>query len=237
MADQRPESDAQAAPAQRGDSPSPVADQGAAQLPRTAASPSSADAPAPNEVAQAGTADWESGQFVWNAGSLGADDTASSRGAETSELERTVRALKILRLIPDSSAYAAVRRASVCTMADEVPRVVGDLVDVLSAQAQEFAELASRASVSELDQLTQQVAHLQGLNGAATDKFNEMAEYGRGMSVFLEVAARAPVLSAGRCDIDHNSRTCALQRGPLCRPSIHSMSKAVHRPCGADAGA
>ena len=48
--------------------------------------------------------------------------------------------------------------------------------------------------MSELDQLTQQVAHLQGLNGAATDKFNEMAEYGRGMSVFLEVASYATPL-------------------------------------------
>ena len=63
---------------------------------------------------------------------------------------------------------------------------------LLLLQANEFAGLASQAATSELEQLTQQVAHLQALNGAATDKFNDMAEYGRGMSVFLEVNARPP---------------------------------------------
>ena len=96
MADQQPMPGAQAAPVQRGDSPSQVANEGTTQLQPSAASPSSANAPAANEVAQAGTADWESGQFVWNGGSLGADDAANSRGAETSELEKTVRTLKRL---------------------------------------------------------------------------------------------------------------------------------------------
>ena len=54
-------------------------------------------------------------------------------------------------------------------------------------QANGYAELASRAATSELEQLTEQVAHLRGLNGAATDNFDNMAEYGRGMSVFFEV--------------------------------------------------
>ena len=185
MADQQPTSDARAAPAERASNPMSRSDAEAAQPLNLAVSPGTADASAPNEVARAGTADWESGQFVWNAGSIGADDAATGRSAESSELERTVRTLRRLHLF--------VTRALCMRSHDALRHVLLQHLRLCATvQALEFAELASRASVSELDQLTQQVAHLQGLNGAATDKFNEMAEYGHGMSVFLEVWSPVP---------------------------------------------
>ena len=57
----------------------------------------------------------------------------------------------------------------------------------VALQVSEYAKQASRMVATDLEQLTVQVAHLQGLNGTAADKYNEMADFGRGMSVFLEV--------------------------------------------------